>query len=434
MLYCIAGCVLSGAVWAQEVATAPRDALPTPLTLDAALSMVDEAHPSMQVAQANIQRGEAELAQQDGQNGFQVNAEGKIRWIGLSASPGTMTQDHSIGLSARKRIYDFGYNNAGIDAAAAQLQSYRLQYVSSRAQRHLLIMRLFFDVILADYVFLRENERMATVFVQLDRLRERAKLGQASTIDIREKEVEYERTRLNWTRSETMQRVTRARLAQALNRPENLPGDLVHPKLKTHKRSLPELEALQKLARDNNPELLALRQQLKASEAKVMQARKSGAPKVDAEIGLNNYSRPIGQREDWSVGIVISKPLMDGGQTRAKISKAESEYYQIKAQLSQREMLVAQEVLELWAALQQLKIRREEVWAHYDYREMYLDRSRTLYEQELQTDLGDAMIELTEAQRLVAENDYSFALAWAELDALTGQLYKTDANQQGGQQ
>jgi hypothetical protein len=97
-------------------------------------------------------------------------------------------------------------------------------------------------------------------------------------------------------------------------------------------------------------------------------------------------------------------------------------------------MEVAQEVLDLWANLQQLKIKRDEAWANYDYSKMYLHRSRTLYDQELQTDLGDAMIQFTDAERIVAENDFAFALAWAQLDALTGQLFKTDANQQGGQQ
>ncbi len=133
------------------------------------------------------------------------------------------------------------------------------------------------------------------------------------------------------------------------------------------------------------------------------------------------------------MGIVVQVPLFDSGQSRAQVSRAEAEYYEIQAQLRQAEMAVQQAVLDTWADLQQLVIKRDEIWANYDYRELYLDRSRTLYLQEMQTDLGDAMIEITEAQRLVAENDFSFALAWAKLDALTGQLYNRGDVQQGEQ-
>jgi len=55
-----------------------------------------------------------------------------------------------------------------------------------------------------------------------------------------------------------------------------------------------------------------------------------------------------------------------------------------------------------------------------DYRALYLDRSRARYEQEMQTDLGDAMVELSEARLRSARVRFERAMAWARLRALGG--------------
>jgi len=77
-------------------------------------------------------------------------------------------------------------------------------------------------------------------------------------------------------------------------------------------------------------------------------------------------------------------------------------------------------VLELWLQLQTLKVQREAAGVGRDYRELYLDRSRALYELEVNADLGDAMVRLTEAELAEVDTEFQTALAWARLDALTG--------------
>jgi hypothetical protein len=59
------------------------------------------------------------------------------------------------------------------------------------------------------------------------------------------------------------------------------------------------------------------------------------------------------------------------------------------------------------------------------YRDLYLDRSRALYELEVKSDLGDAMTRVTEAQWLAAQVEFRLALTWARIDALTGDLIQS---------
>jgi hypothetical protein len=57
-----------------------------------------------------------------------------------------------------------------------------------------------------------------------------------------------------------------------------------------------------------------------------------------------------------------------------------------------------------------------------DYRELYLDRSRALYELEVKTDLGDAMTEMSAVRLDVAHTEFAWMMAQAELAALAGRL------------
>ena len=62
----------------------------------------------------------------------------------------------------------------------------------------------------------------------------------------------------------------------------------------------------------------------------------------------------------------------------------------------------------------------DQATAQLNYRELYLDQRRALYEMEAEANLGDAMVRISEAQRYMAETQFKTAMAWARLDALLG--------------
>ncbi len=51
---------------------------------------------------------------------------------------------------------------------------------------------------------------------------------------------------------------------------------------------------------------------------------------------------------------------------------------------------------------------------------VYLDLSRALYEQEVNADLGDAMVKTSEARMRSAQTEFAIARAWARIHLLTG--------------
>lgn len=79
-----------------------------------------------------------------------------------------------------------------------------------------------------------------------------------------------------------------------------------------------------------------------------------------------------------------------------------------------------QAALEQLLSIALLEEQQKENNVEIDYRDLYLDRSRTLYELEVKADLGDAMTNQTTARLVQMETDYQLLMSWVVLDALQG--------------
>jgi len=398
----------------------PAEALPEPLLYDYALGLVDEAHPVLLQAEEAINAAAADLDAANSRNALNVTLQGRLRWID---PPSTSTlqdhHDHRLGLSASKRLWDFGRAQNGVSAAEQDLESRAWGLVEARTRKRLEIMERYFDVLLADLEFARDEEAMAIAFIRSDRTRDRRELGQASDIDLLKAESEYQASRQKRYASKSRQRATRARLALALNRPQRLSSALVPPKLPEIEFKLPNLEKLQKLAQERNSTLVALGAQLEAARGRVASARAEYWPVVSAEAETAVYSREFGSNDRWRAGLVLEAPLYQGGRVGAQVAKQRALLQGLEAEYEEKRRQVQESVLEVWLELESLLVQKQERGAQAKYRELYLDRARAAYEMELRSDLGDAMVELTDSNLQTARNHYQIALAWARLKALT---------------
>lgn len=403
---------------AQAADAAPP--LPQPLTLAHALDLADDPHPDLLESRARLALARAE---RDG-----VNAEDDATAV-LSTTLAWAeednygeSEDHAAGVAVRKRLYDFGYSIALSKAAAAGVRGSESRLLDTRQQRRIAILEAFFDVILADLTFARDNEAMALEFVRFDRLQDRHELKQASDLELLEAEATYQEFRSAVMRGRARQRTARVRLAELLNRPQDLPSDVAVPSaLFTTDRDLVDVESLQTTALENNPRLVALRAELEGAAKAIEAAQAASGPVVRAELDAGAQSRSQGARaNDWRAGIVLDIPLYEGGRAGARIARAEAEHDQAKAGLARQAIAVRRAVVELWVELDVLRREREVDAVRRDFTELNLDRSRTLYQMEAISDLGDSMVMTSEARLQMARTAFDIALAWARLDALTG--------------
>ncbi|MCI0506767.1 MAG: TolC family protein [Gammaproteobacteria bacterium] len=400
----------------------PKPKLPEPLTLEYVLNLDVKGHPSLQSATASLELQKANKELADSNDDFTANLMLDARAVEpnpIVANQGN--NDSQAHLIIAKRLYDFGRTSAAAEAALADVEGSELLYADALNRHRIDIMSHFFAVLLADLRYARDNEAMSIGYVAFDRGRHRNNLGQMSDVELLKLENQFQIQRRAYFSSQADQRNMRSRLANIIDRPGELVSNLAEPVLRVPLAEMPEFEELQSRAMADNPVLKALRLQISAAEERVKEARSGRNPVLDGEARWSEYARDLGGYDQWRIGIVLDVPLIAGDSIKANIAKRNAELLNLRARMREAEMAVSQQLLESWQSLQNLKVGREQTDVLQHYRELYLDKSRTLYETEVQSDLGDAMVEITEARLQKAMVEYQLAIEWAKLQALTGQ-------------
>ena len=119
-------------------------------------------------------------------------------------------------------------------------------------------------------------------------------------------------------------------------------------------------------------------------------------------------------------GLKLRVPIGGKSLQNARIAEAEAGRHRLLADARMLEYELRQEVLELVQRLQQLDVEAEAARVNELYRDLYLDRSRTLYQLEARADLGDSQARQAEAVWRTARVHYERALTWARIDAMRG--------------
>ncbi|MCU7886406.1 MAG: TolC family protein, partial [Candidatus Thiodiazotropha sp. (ex Lucinoma annulata)] len=272
-----------------------------------------------------------------------------------------------------------------------------------------------------DLEFARDNEALSIDYIRFDRARTKNELGKVSDIEMLELESRYQLSRHKLTASRNRQRITRSQLAISLNRPLDLPGDLESPEFESV-QELPDIEPLVEQALRENPRLKTLHAELQAAQKQLQASEAEDNPILRAELEAAAYKRELGGRNPLTAALVFELPLYQGDRVEARVAEQRALVQQKQAELSVYELALRQQLLDYWLELDRLRIELEGLHVTGDYRDLYLDRSRTLYDLDMATDLGDSMTQIADIQFERAKNAYQIQLTQARIKALTGDL------------
>ncbi|WP_462323145.1 TolC family protein [Halochromatium sp.] len=259
--------------------------VPDPLSLEQALRFA-ATHPRVIAAE---QDAGAEAAEPETpESGAGASASASVSPPGLPRAQPLYLGCHTVAFSGARS------NDAERDVAWSALLS------SADAQR-LEIMQRFYDVLLADLSFARDNEAMAVAFIQFDRAEAREELGQFSPLRTAELQADYQLIRRQRAASEAAQRVTRALLATALGHPTSLPRQLLTPAPEAPEDALPELDAVVAAALEQNAAVEALmRGRSQAEQALVRMAVRERALELLTRLELLEVIAEQARSEsDW---------------------------------------------------------------------------------------------------------------------------------------
>jgi outer membrane protein TolC len=392
------------------------------LTLEAALASVAAQHPDLQAAEAERDMALADREIAASRTDSSVNFEGILRSGAESTPPNSVAPDNSVRLTARKTLYDFGRSSAATEAANSEINAREAELVTATERRRLEVMSRYFDVLLADMQYTADNELMAVVYVGFDQGKDNFAAGKISSVDLAALETRYQDTLLKRTASAQRQRITRALLANAMNRPGDLPGDLVDPLLQGNSRILPEYPALLAVMLQNNPRLQAQQAMLQASSQRQQALRAEKGPTLDAEVQAADFSRSAITRDNLSAGLILSWPLYQGSRADSRVAREMAQFNKLQASFDKLKMDLTQSLLETYLDIVQLQgAGRSAAAKQIEHRDMVLERSRGLYEMELKSNLGTAMTDTVEANLRARRTEYQLALDFARLEAMLGQ-------------
>jgi outer membrane protein TolC len=353
-----------------------------------------------------------------------VGARLEARLIDPSSDADDQSRNDSrASVYATKRLYDFGHTDALEAAAKTGVEGSRLRFAADQTRYRIQIMNAFFDVLLADLEYARDNEAMAVAYVQADRMRDRFELGQVPESELLREQDAYQALRMKRVRSEARLRATRARLAQLLDVPDEVPGELIRPQFRENDRPLPDLHPLVEKALASNPRVLALKSELEAARLSVEAERTGSRPVLSGTVSASAYHRELSGYNPLEAELRIDIPLYEGGRVKSEVARALAEMRRIQARLRQFEYGLREEILDVWLEIQTLRAQREQVRIYTEARDRNFERAQAEYELQLKTDFGDALVGQSESDLLAARTEFQLAICWARLSALTGENY-----------
>lgn len=407
----------------SALAQAEREPLPEPLTLQAALSAGLQGHPNMDLAKAQLRGAQIRLNQVESSYGFDAFVELQPRAASRASNSGMDFQNDSrYGLVLDKRLSDFGRTKSRISAAQSDIDARTAGLLAQRDQQLIDVMQHFFAVLLADQNYQMRNEKMALDYFRYARAEERrVRFQQYSELEVAEKEVFYRKSYAARQRAGLERRQRRHELALALGRPGELSNELQKPDLSIYlERDIPEYTETVDQVLASSPVVEARRQDLAAAEAKVEVARKVNSPVLSFEFEAREYyDSSFASRDRYRANLKFIAPIFNGTARRdTEVALAENAVFQKKAELLAAEFSVREEVLSLLTDLQVGQAEIAAAKAQQTYRAYYQDRSRAMYEMEMQTDFGDAQAAAAAAMLEMSQVEFNQALLWARLDAL----------------
>lgn len=392
-----------------------------PLTLDEVLAHADRPHPDLDAAQAQAGLARAEQLLAESLNDFRLTLEAGLRTGRNTLTDDTFEPDHLARLNASKRIWDGGRARLAGEAAGLEATGRDNQLLDTLAQRRLALMTRFFDILMTDQQYAAANEFSAVAYVNWDNGRDRHQLGELSNVQLTDLEARFQETRLIRNDLLRQAREKRALLAEAMNRPGELPSELADPVLKDGDRALPDFDLLFAAMQEGNPRLKAHRQLLAASQKRLEAVRADDGPSVDFELEGAAYSRDTYTRDNLRAGINLVWPLHQGNRVDARVAREKAQFQLLQAQYDRLLLDLRQALYETREAILHLReSERPAARVNSTLRDWNLERARAEYELELKTNLGTSMAETQRARMRSKAVEYRLALAWEKLAALLG--------------
>lgn len=341
---------------------------PGRLTLDQAITLALQVHPSIVAARGTSLVQEARLGQvrADLYPRFDLTAGyrratanfaptsqtgSSLNRIATGGTSNETFNNYSAGLSIQQRIFDFGRTGAAVEAAREGLKAGRFDEEAT-VENVVVNVKVAYFGLLGERHLVRVNEETVRQFEQHLRQAEGFfQIGTRPKFDVTKAEVDLTNAQLNLIRARNAAEVARVTLANAIGLPNRQIGEL-EELLDFKKVEITEAEALDE-ALQRRPEFLSLAASRRAGEALVRSAQRSFFPILSGVADYTYRGQEFPLVWNWDVGLNLTFPLFSGYLLKSQLAEARANLTTIEANQESLRQSILLEVRQSYLNLQE---------------------------------------------------------------------------------
>lgn len=291
-------------------------------------------------------------------------------------------------------------------------------------ERKILVMRAFFDTNLATLYRQYILEQLAMDAIYYNRSKDFYPYGRTSDVELLEKETNMLLSSAKNYNAEENIYNNKSRLANLLELDVKQIPELERPNLQAYfEKKVFDNAKLLELALKNDPKMEQYNQKMQFLNRKLANLKNDYDIQVGSIAMYGNEPQKTIEDENnrWEARLTLRVPFYDGEKNSNEMQAIQISKNKLQIATDKYKTELSLKIDDLVSKLNYLKRLEKAYKVQFDYRNLYLEKSRIDYDLNRKSDLGDAMVQLSKAEYELEKNRYDFVITYETLNLLVGE-------------
>lgn len=393
------------------------------LSLEECLILSLNNHPSLRKTKASAKDIEAQIESLRAAKRVKVTLTGTARYNGDYDYFSNNYHNESITLSATQLIYDNSRNKIQRQIKSENLKASRETHQRTMTTVTAEAKRKYYDLVLKFLDRDLQQERVNNLEEHLTRAQGLYDVGNSPYIDVTKAQSDLSSARVSLLKANNdillAQEALKVAMGTEIHSPFNIavPKELLLP-------SLPEnFDSLVDVALSDRPDFRKLMHDITAGELTIKDTARANSPTITGQANTSLSNRQHGTTDtNYYAGVNVNVPVVDGGETKAAITRARIQLEQVYADVDALRQSITYGVMSAALSLINAKDRAIAAEEAVKYSEENLELANGRYSVGVgnSVEVSDAVSALADSKHTYYQAIYDAQTARADLDEALG--------------
>ena len=395
------------------------------LSLEECLTLALANHPSLRKSKAMTKDIAAQLEALRANKRLKLELTGSARYSGTYDYWDDRYHNESVALNATKLLYDTGRNKLQQEIRSESLKGSQESERNTRITVAANAKKAYYDLVLKFLNRDVEREKVKNLEEHLKHSQGLYEVGQSPYIDVTKAQSDLASAKVSLMKAENDILVSQEALKVAMGTDISSPFNIALSTQLLLPQPAQDFDTLINIALEDRPDYKKMLHDVRGSELSVKNAARTSSPTINGSAG-SSISKREGSRasNEYTVGISINIPVIDGGAEKAAIDSAKAQLEEVNADLEALRQQVTHDVRSAALTLINATDRVKSSQVSVEYSEENLTLARGRYEVGVGTplELSDAVSSLASSRYTYYQALYDAQTARADLDLALGHM------------